>query len=124
MSFAVSDGVSQVLHAALDGLQTRQDVISNNIANVDTPNFTATSVDFESALKDAIGSGKFQDGAAAPAVAVSQQATDTPVGANGNNVDLRHEMVASVQTQYSYQVVARAVSDHYNLLKTAAVEAR
>jgi len=124
VSFAVSDGVSPLLHAALTGLQTRQDVISNNIANVDTPNFTASSVDFESALQDAISSGKFQDGSAAPSVAVSEQPTDTPVGANGNNVDLRHEMVASMQTQYSYQIVARGISDHYNLLKTAAVEAR
>jgi flagellar basal-body rod protein FlgB len=123
VSFAISDGVSQVLHAALDGLQTRQDVISNNIANVDTANFRATSVDFESALQDAISSGKFEDGAA-PAISVTEQPTQTPVGANGNNVDLRHEMVAAMQTQYSYQVVARAVTDHYNLLKTAAVEAK
>ena len=37
--------------------------------------------------------------------------TDTPVGANGNNVDLRKETLAAIQTQFQYQLLSRAVSD-------------
>jgi len=102
-----------VLTAALDGLSLRQRVIADNVANVDTPNFRATSVDFESSLRDAVAHGQ---GEFAPQLL----ATDTPVGANGNNVDLRKEMLAATQTQYQYQLMSRAVSDQFELVKIAA----
>jgi flagellar basal-body rod protein FlgB len=94
-------------------LSLRQRVIADNVANVDTPNFRATSVDFESSLRDAVehGQGEF---------AAQMMPTDTPVGANGNNVDLRKEMLAATQTQYQYQLMSRAVSDQFQLVKIAA----
>ena len=114
MSFAISDPVGAVLNSALDGLSTRQQVIADNIANVDTPGYRATSVDFESALLAAI------DGGDPGAVTPVRTATDTPVGANGNNVDLRKETLAAVQTQFQYQILTRAAGDHLNLVRTAA----
>lgn len=122
MSFAVSDAVSQVLHTALNGLNQRQDVIADDIANVDTPGFRARSVEFETSLQEAIDSGSFEAGRASGAsgVVATEVPTDTPVGANGNNVDLRKETVAAMQTQYSYQILGRAMTDHLGLLKTAA----
>ena len=119
MSFAVSDAVSEVLHAALNGLSTRQNVTSNNIANVDTADFRASSVDFETSLRQAIATGQVQDNTL-PSVAVQSMPTDTPVGANGNNVDLRKEEVAMIQTQYQYQVLGQAIAAHYELTRTAA----
>jgi flagellar basal-body rod protein FlgB len=121
LSFAVSDAVSQVLATALDGVTLRQRVIADNIANVDTPGFRATSVDFETQLKAAINDGAFEDsGAGEAGVEATTTPTDTPVGANGNNVDLRKETMAAVQSQYQYQVLTRAVNDRFNLVKTAA----
>ena len=55
-SYAVSDSVSAVLSYALDGLSLRQNTIADNLANLDTPGFRATAVDFESVLRSAIGS--------------------------------------------------------------------
>lgn len=118
MSFAVSDAVSEVLHAALNGLSTRQNVTSDNIANIDTAGFRATSVDFESSLREAIGTGRVRDNVL-PAVFVQETPTDTPVGANGNNVDLRKEQVAMIQTQYQYQVLGQAIAEHYRLTAQA-----
>lgn len=118
MSFAVSDSVSHVLAAALDGVSLRQRVIADNIANVDTPGFRATSVDFETQLQAAIGDGSFEAGT--DNVTATTTPTDTPVGANGNNVDLRKETMAAVQSQFQYQILTRAVNDRFNLVKTAA----
>ena len=118
MSFAVSDAVSQVLASALDGVSLRQRVIADNIANVDTPGFRASSVDFETQLKAAIDDGSFADGSAA-GIAATTSPTDTPVGANDNNVDLRKETMAAVQSQFQYQILTRAVNDRFNLVKTA-----
>jgi flagellar basal-body rod protein FlgB len=114
VSFAINDAVGAVLNTALDGLSTRQQVIADNIANVDTPHYRASSVDFENALRSAIQAG--DPGAASPSVT----ATDTPVGANGNNVDLRKETLAAVQSQFQYQVLTRAASDRFDLVRTVA----
>ncbi|HET6151987.1 MAG TPA: flagellar basal body rod protein FlgB [Marmoricola sp.] len=118
----MSDSVTQVLATALDGIAERQQVTANNIANIDTPNFRATSVDFESQLQAAIDNGEFSSGSSAPSASdlMTSTATDTPVGANGNNVDLRKEEMVAIQTQYQYQTLTRAVSDQFSLLKTAA----
>jgi flagellar basal-body rod protein FlgB len=118
LSFAVTDSVSQVLASALDGVSLRQRVIADNIANVDTPGFRASSVDFETQLRAAISDGSLADGV--DQVTATTSPTDTPVGANDNNVDLRKETMAAVQSQFQYQILTRAVNDRFNLVKTAA----
>jgi flagellar basal-body rod protein FlgB len=112
------DAVSRVLSSALDGVSLRQNVIADNIANVDTPHFRATSVDFESSLANAISSGSITDSSSGGVTATTTP-TDTPVGANDNNVDLRKETMAAVQSQYQYQVLTRAVNDRFEMLRSS-----
>ena len=116
MSLGMPDAVSSVLVSALDGLALRQSVIADNIANVDTPGFRATSVDFESSLAAALQHGEMPASGVAPVA----RATNAPVGQDGNNVDLRKESLAAVQSQFQYQVMTRAVSDRASLLSVAA----
>lgn len=118
MSFGVTDAVGFTLHTALNGLSKRQQVIADAIANVDTPGFRASSVNFEESLKKAIAGGDFDP--LRSRVVATQTPTNTPVGANGNNVDLRKETLAAIQNQYSYQIVSRAISDQFGLLRTAS----
>ena len=118
MSIFSADGVSGVLASALDGISLRQNVIADNIANVDTPNFRASTIDFESSLRDAVARG---DASAFSApLNVERLATDTPVGLNGNNVDLRKETMAAMQSSFQYQLVTRSVTDRLADLRTAA----
>ncbi|WP_344771783.1 flagellar basal body rod protein FlgB [Nocardioides panacisoli] len=112
----MSDPVSFVLHDAIDGLALRQRVIADNIANVDTPNFRAHSVDFESALSSAIDRGTVST----DQLQATVEETQTPVGANNNNVDLRKESIAAIQTQFQYQIVGRAFTDRFDRLSAAA----
>ena len=116
MSLGMPDAVSSVLATALDGLATRQNVSADNIANVDTPGFRATSVDFEASLTAALQRGEMS----AAGVTPTTRPTNAPVGADGNNVDLRQESLAAVQSQFQYQVMTRAVSDRSSLLSIAA----
>ena len=116
MSIFASDAVEGVLHTALNGISYRQDVIADNIANVDTPNFRARSVDFETSLKAAISRG----GVGAGGVSIDVMPTDTPVGINGNNVDLRKESMAAMQSTFQYQIVSRSVTERLNNMRTAA----
>ncbi len=115
MSPAVSDPVGSVIAAALDGLSVRQSVIADNIANVDTPGYRASSVDFETQLRAAIA-----DGGLSGSLQPVTTATNTPVGANDNNVDLRKETMAAIQTQFQYQVLTRAASDRFALVRDVA----
>ncbi|MCF6378244.1 flagellar basal body protein [Nocardioides KLBMP 9356] len=116
MSLGMPDAVTSVLTTALDGLATRQNVIADNIANVDTPGFRARSVDFETSLSAALQRGVMPASGIAPVT----QATNAPAGADGNNVDLRQESLSAVQSQFQYQMMSRAVSDHFALVTTAA----
>jgi flagellar basal-body rod protein FlgB len=111
-----TDRVEGVLHTALAGLSLRQDVVADNIANIDTPNFRARSVDFEESLRTAVARG----GVPESGIALTSTPTQTPVGPNGNNVDLRKETMAAMQTVFQYQTVTRAVSDRLALVRTAA----
>ena len=119
MSIFAADGVSNVLHASLNGISFRQRVIADNIANVDTPHFRARTVDFESSLRSAIDGGRSAE-LNAGSVTYTASATQTPVGANDNNVDLRKETMAAMQSVFQYQIVSRSVSDRLDLARTAA----
>jgi flagellar basal-body rod protein FlgB len=116
VSLGMPDAVSSVLASALDGLATRQSVIADNIANVDTPGFRATSVDFEASLTAALQRGEMSANGVTP----TTRPTNAPVGEDGNNVDLRQESLAAVQSQFQYQVMTRAVSDRASLMSIAA----
>ena len=115
MSIFSADGVGGVLASALDGISARQNVIADNIANVDTPHFRARSLDFETSLRDAIARG---DGGAE--LSYESVLSDSPVGVNDNNVDLRKETMAAMQSSFQYQLVTRSVTDRLADLRTAA----
>ena len=102
------------LHSALNGLAARQRAISDDIANVNTPYFSARSVSFEGQLKQALASGADPLGAS-PETVVST----APGGLTGNNVNLADETVSAVNTQLAYELALRATGDRYSLYRTA-----
>ncbi|MFA9430936.1 flagellar basal body rod protein FlgB [Egicoccus sp. AB-alg2] len=77
---------------ALDGLALRGTVRANNIANSETPNFRASTVDFETTLRDAL---RRRDPAQAPSPEVV--ASPTIVDAQGNSVDMETELIGSMK---------------------------
>jgi flagellar basal-body rod protein FlgB len=115
MLISASDPVGTALHSALDGLSYRQRVAADNIANVDTPGFSATRVDFEDSLRNAL-----EDGVVDPGEVTTSSARSTAVaGADGNNVDLASETMLQMQATFSYQLLSRAVGDRFGLVTTA-----
>jgi flagellar basal-body rod protein FlgB len=116
MLVSASDSVAAALSGALDGLALRQRVSADNIANLDTPQFTAATVDFESSLRAALADGDLTGDTITPATGLS----NAPAGVNGNNVDLATETMTSMQAVFQYQLLTRAVGDRYSLI-TAAI---
>ncbi len=123
--------------AALTGLATRQRVISNNVANVDTPDFKASTVSFEQALRRASSrdDGGFRmfsvanavagpDDAPAEAEATVTVLADTTRRRDGNNVDIDQEMVELAETNITYNALAQLTSSRLQVLRTIVNDGR
>ena len=100
------------LTSALDGLAQRQRAISDNIANINTPNYHAKRVQFEEALADAVASG---DGRVSATIAESLE----PTRLDGNNVNLDTETLSSIDTMLRYQFATQAVNGSFSSMRTA-----
>lgn len=107
------DSVSSLaLQSALNGLSMRQRAIANNVANINTPNYTAQRVSFEEELSRAVSKG---NGAVAPSMSRSLE----PVNLEGNNVNLDTETLSNIDTVLRYQFATQAVGGEANSLRTA-----
>ncbi|HEV7566967.1 MAG TPA: flagellar basal body protein [Microbacteriaceae bacterium] len=103
---------SAALSSALDGLALRQRTIANNIANINTPGFTANNVEFENALAQSVQAGNGH------VVATTQQSLD-PAQLNGNNVNLDTETLSNVDTVLRYQFAAQAAGGEFTAVRAA-----
>ncbi len=127
----VIDRTMQAAMVALDGISQRQNAISRNLANVDTPGYQAQTVNFEDTLKRALNaqnrlpmeitSAAHLTGASSTPAAFTL--VNRPGGserADGNNVDLDVEMTDMSEAGISYQALTQAVTKKFDLLKTIA----
>jgi flagellar basal-body rod protein FlgB len=125
--------VYDTLGTALNGLALRQQVISRNLANVDTPGYEAQGVTFETALQNAQSST-----ASVPAVPLSVTKPAhlvgvvtpprDPVGvelrqggtkrADGNNVDVDVELTQMAETGIRYQALSQLLTKKYQNLRS------
>lgn len=127
----INDDAMKAARASLDGLSMRQQVISRNLANVDTPGYKAQSVNFEDILQrvfkrstriwlDRTNTSHL----ASPTQRLgSTMLSDRPGGsvrADQNNVDLDVELTEMTETGIRYQAVSQSVSKKLQLLKTIA----
>ncbi len=100
------------MNSALDALSLRQRTIADNIANVQTPGYTARKVVFEDALAAAVADG---DGSVTATVARSLE----PTREDGNNVNLDTETLSNVDTGLRYDLATRAIDGKFTALRTA-----
>jgi flagellar basal-body rod protein FlgB len=98
------------LQSAMHGLGVQQQVTANNIANLETPGFTAQNVSFEDSLASAIAAGN------PSAATVSTTPSTDAAGVNGNNVSLDDELVTTTKNQLQQQLVAGALTSTYGLM--------
>jgi flagellar basal-body rod protein FlgB len=109
----MSDPTVAILRQALHGLAVRQRSITDNLANLETPNYLAKRVDFESSLQQAIGGGD----PSKTNVATSRSMDAT--GINGNNVNLDDETILASDTALRYELTVEALNAKYRLMRVA-----
>lgn len=104
---------TSVLGYALDNIGQAEQVTAGNVANDQTPGYTAKTYDFESSLRSAMSSG------GAATLAPTTGLSPAPAGANGNNVNLSQEMVDATDQQVQAQAVSDALSTQFQILGDA-----
>jgi len=110
----ISDSSMQTIEYALGALQSRSEVVANNLANAEVPGFSASRVPFEAQLRKAVDTGTVSRlGAPGPQVVAGIPA------ANGNSVDVSTELVQMIETDLLRQAMVEAFSFKTGLLRTA-----
>lgn len=116
-----------VLTKAADYSWTRNEIISNNLANNDTPGYKRKDVSFESYLMQELTSGD--------STSLRKRINDVDVSnltstvytdyselsyrLDGNNVDIDTENVEFASNQLYYQTILDTINYQFEMLKTA-----
>lgn len=139
MKILLDDTTTAVLQRALTALSLRQQVTSNNLANLNTPGFKASEVLFEAELRRALKADREQieplrvthpaHFRAAPSSALEVQPVvrtraDTTLRADGNNVDLEKEMASLTETALLYQASTQILARKLALFRAIVTEGR
>ena len=115
-----------VLNRAADAAWQRNEAISNNIANVDTPGYKRQDVAFESVLQKALGNNRYES--------MDEKVSNINLSRlrgrayvdyanysyrlDGNNVDIENENVMLAENQLKYQGLISSVNQEFTNLQT------
>lgn len=122
----------KALGAKMGYLNQRQKVISQNIANADTPNFQPsdlTKVDFGKVLEKVANTGKIQMAATNPAhmpspkdiaqAKVRESKATYEVAPDSNGVILEEQMIKSNEVQIDYNLMTSLYKQNNDMMRTA-----
>ena len=120
-------GYVDVLKTAADASWLREEVLTNNIANVDTPNYKRQDVEFTTYLKSAL------EQAGTPASTLTQKVNEANLSGittmtytenttlsyrmDGNNVDLSTENAELAAEQINYNALIDSMNNEFTRMK-------
>ncbi len=114
---------SSLLSKDLDGLWVRQQAISDNMANYETPGYKTKKVSFEDKLREQLGSESKTDAADVAGIEsvtpVTTEESGETLRADGNGVDLEQQMIDMARTSTNYSYSLRQMDDYFARLNTA-----
>ena len=113
--------LTNILGTAMQATVVRDNVISNNIANVDTPGFKRSVVRFEDLLADAVKSyrrtGNLDLSSIRPQIFTEYDHLNYRI--DENNVDIEFEMVQLYQNSMRFDVMTSGIMHHYRIINMA-----
>ena len=115
-----------VLDKTADASWLRNELLSNNIANQDTPDYKRQDVDFESQLQEALHNQKYTSidskvsnlDLSRLEGKVYTDSADYSYRLDGNNVDPEQEQVKLAENQLKYQGLMSALTQEFENLKS------
>jgi len=127
---------TKLLEKALDAAWLRNEIISHNIANADTPGYKKMGVSFEDELKSAMKAGGFNGkktrdkhldiGSKSIDEVVPRVYTvdSTMTRRDENNVDIETEMVERAKNEIYYNALIQKISMEFQRLSNIINEGR
>lgn len=129
---------TKVIEKSLDASILRNEAITQNIANVDTPGYSRKTVSFEEELRNAISKdsgfvGKrthpkhIQIGSKSVddvKINITEDKSSLDMRLDGNNVDIENEMALMAENAIKYQVLIQRLTGNFNKLKSVIKEGR
>ncbi|MEI9933064.1 MAG: flagellar basal body protein [Rhizomicrobium sp.] len=112
-----------MLRQQMTWLQARQNVLSQNVSNADTPGYVANDVkpmDFEQILQG--GNPKFHPGLTVTDdhhIAITPSSQDIETVPTGASVSLEQEMINVSDTQAKFQAATNLYSKALSMMRTA-----
>ncbi|GKS10032.1 flagellar basal-body rod protein FlgB [Paenibacillus chitinolyticus] len=131
--FLLNQAGFQWMEKSLDASALRQRVISNNVANADTPHFKRSDVLFEELLQEKMtGNQPVLEGRRTnsrhlpipsntnlPGQAVVESDPNSLMNNNLNNVDMDYEMSLMAKNQLKYNTMVQEMNNEFRKLKIA-----
>ncbi len=118
-----------LLANAADYSWTRNEVISSNIANVDTPNYKRQDVSFESVLSNAVSKAESSSKTLTQTIrdinydnvkpTIYTDNSNLSYRLDGNNVDIDTEEVELASNQLYYKGVTDSMKQNFDRLRAA-----
>jgi flagellar basal-body rod protein FlgB len=113
------DGLDNLMQFQTDALRLRsyrQELLSANIANADTPNYKAVDFDFAQALKSAVAPGA---GSMNTAEQPLQYRTPAQSSLDGNSVEMDAERAKFAENTIRYEAAMRVLSAQIKTMLSA-----
>ena len=110
----VETPLMHTLSRALDLTSARQNLVSQNVANIDTPGYKARDIDFRQEFSALSADEQLPE--SAPVVREVSGLIERP---DGNNVSLDRESLLMAQNQLAFQVDVQLLRDEFNRLQLA-----
>ncbi len=114
-----------VLDKAADASWMRQEAISNNIANVNTPGYKRQNVAFEDSLQEAISNSRYRStdekvanlSKADLRIRSYTDSSGFSYRLDGNNVDIDTENAALARNQLKYNALVDSINHEFSMIK-------
>jgi flagellar basal-body rod protein FlgB len=113
------DVTSSALEVAIRGTESRQTVLANNLANVNTPGFKRSDVSFQGALASALESANGSTAAVDSTSLTTTTDSSTSMRADGNNVDVDVESANLSKNQLLFDSVMAIDTKRLHTMDTA-----
>ena len=115
-----------VLGKTADAAWQRNELISNNLANVDTPGYKRQDINFESQLRQALGNSRYQTmddkvshlRSSSLKPRVYTDSANFSFRLDGNNVDVETENVELASNQIKYNGLIASINQEFINLKS------
>lgn len=111
------DGIQTVLETAMRGAWQRQTMLTQNIANAETPGYQRESVNFQDSLRAAL-TGR-EPAEALEALRFQPEAQAQEASAAGNGVSVDQEAALLGENGLTYQTLTEMLGAHNETLRAA-----